>query len=139
MLLVGSITRDIGEDGHLGPQRSTCPAVRFGKESFRLAVTSLSRGRGRLCAGCGLPITRSASERRAIFLRALAPTKIYTETCRRFIRRRAFAIKLAVQMTEYHKRRLKSDHHPVDLPTVALAAVVVVLLITACVVRLVSH
>jgi hypothetical protein len=36
-------------------------------------------------------------------------------------------------------RRGKSDHHIVDLPTVVLAAVVVVLLITACVVRLVSH
>jgi hypothetical protein len=36
-------------------------------------------------------------------------------------------------------RRGKSDHHIMDLPTVAIAAVVVVLLIAACVVRLVSH
>lgn len=37
------------------------------------------------------------------------------------------------------ERRRKSDHHIVDLPTVGLAAVVVVLLFVACVVRLVSH
>jgi hypothetical protein len=35
-------------------------------------------------------------------------------------------------------RRGKSDHHIVDLPTVALAAVVVVLLIAACFLKLVS-
>jgi hypothetical protein len=55
------------------------------------------------------------------------------------LRRRPFAIKMAVQMIEHPKRRLKSDHHIVDLPTVALAAAVVVLLVAACVVPLVSH
>lgn len=37
------------------------------------------------------------------------------------------------------ERGRKFDHHIVDLPTVGLAAVVVALLVVACVVRLVSH
>jgi hypothetical protein len=48
-------------------------------------------------------------------------------------------IKLAFQMTEHPPHRRKSDHHMVDLPTVALAAVVVALLITACFLKLFSH
>jgi hypothetical protein len=55
------------------------------------------------------------------------------------VRRRPSAIKLAVQMTEQPRRRRRSDQHSVDLPTVALAGVIVMLLIAACVVRLMSH
>jgi hypothetical protein len=42
-------------------------------------------------------------------------------------------------MTEIPKHRRKSDQHIVDLPTVALAMVVVVLLIIACFFKLVWH
>jgi hypothetical protein len=41
-------------------------------------------------------------------------------------------------MIEHPKRRGKSDHHSVDLPTVALSGVVVALLIAACFLKLVS-
>jgi hypothetical protein len=42
-------------------------------------------------------------------------------------------------MIEHSKRRRKSDQHIVDLPTIALAAAVVVLLIAACFSRLLAH
>jgi hypothetical protein len=42
-------------------------------------------------------------------------------------------------MTEHSRRRRKSDQHIADLPTVALAAVFVVLLIAGCFFRLVWH
>jgi hypothetical protein len=54
--------------------------------------------------------------------------------------RRPFAMEQAVQMTTEHpKRRGKSDRHIADLPTGALAAVIVVLLFVACFSRFVWH
>ena len=71
--------------------------------------------------------------------RAFASAKFKLRPSGIELRGRTFAIKLVVQMTEHPKRRRKSDLHIVDLPTVVLAAAVVVLLVVACVVRLVSH
>ena len=75
----------------------------------------------------------------AIFVGAFASAKFKLRPSGIELRGRTFAIKLVVQMTEHPKRRRKSDLHIVDLPTVVLAAAVVVLLVVACVVRLVSH